>query len=123
HELHVTFLHHNVPVQIPKDVALCLFRILQEALRNIVKHTNSLEAKVDLSAHGNELDLCISDSGAGFNPESAQRNGGLGITSMRDRIIVVEGALTLHSRTPPRPLVRARVPPCPTADPATASVA
>jgi two-component system sensor histidine kinase UhpB len=123
HELHVTFLHHNVPAQIPKDVALCLFRILQEALRNIVKHTNSLEAKVDLSAHGDELDLCISDSGAGFNPESVQRNGGLGITSMRERLKLVEGELSIESQLQLGTTVRARVPLSPPADSATASVA
>jgi signal transduction histidine kinase len=104
-------------------VALCLFRILQEALRNIVKHTNSLEAKVDLSAHGDELDLCISDSGAGFNPESVQRNGGLGITSMRERLKLVEGELSIESQLHLGTTVRARVPLGPPADSATASVA
>jgi signal transduction histidine kinase len=74
--LQVMFLHHDPSGHIPNDVALCLFRIVQEALRNIVKHTNSSDAKVELSAHGEGIDLRISDSGAGFNPECVQSKGG-----------------------------------------------
>jgi signal transduction histidine kinase len=110
HELQIIFLHHDVPGQIPKDVALCLFRIVQEALRNIVKHTDSLEAKVELSAHGDELNLCISDFGAGFNPESIERKGGLGLVSMRERLGLIGGQLAIESQPSDGTRIRVRVP-------------
>jgi signal transduction histidine kinase len=110
HELQVTFLQRDVPGQIPKDVALCLFRIVQEALRNILKHSDSLEAKVELSAHGNELNLCISDFGAGFDPESIQRKGGLGLVSMRERLGLIGGQLVIESQPSDGTRIRVRVP-------------
>src|SRR5215469_8081462 len=110
HELKIIFLHQDVPGQIPKDVALCLFRIVQEGLRNIVKHTDSLEAKVELSAHGDELDLCISDFGTGFNPESIERKGGLGLISMRERRGFIGGQLAVESQPSDGTRIRVRVP-------------
>jgi signal transduction histidine kinase len=110
HELQVFFLHHDVPGHIPKDVALCLFRIVQEALRNVVKHANSLEAKVELSAHGDELNLCISDFGAGFNPESVEAKGGLGLVSMRERLGLIGGQLAIESQPLDGTRIRVRVP-------------
>jgi PAS domain S-box-containing protein len=108
--LQVMFLHHDVPGQIPKDVALCLFRIVQEALRNIMKHTNSSYAKVELSAHGEGIDLCISDSGPGFNPECVDAKGGLGLISMRERVRLIGGQLTIESQASDGTRVRVCVP-------------
>ena len=110
HELQVIFLHHDVPGQIPKDVALCVFRIVQEAWRNIVKHPNSLEAKVELSAQDDELNLCISDSGAGFNPESIEGKGGLGLVSMRSRLGLIGGQLAVESKPSDGTRIRVRFP-------------
>jgi signal transduction histidine kinase len=110
HDLQLIFLHRDVPAQIPKDVTLCLFRIVQEALRNIVKHSDSLEANVELSAHGDELNLCISDFGAGFDPESIQRKGGLGLVSMRERLGLIGGQFTVESQPSDGTRIRVRVP-------------
>jgi len=79
-------------------------------LRNIVKHTDSLEAKVELSAHGDELDLCISDFGTGFNPESIERKGGLGLISMRERLGFIGGQLAVESQPSDGTRIRVRVP-------------
>jgi PAS domain S-box-containing protein len=97
HDFQVKFVHENIPAQIPKAEALCLFRIVQEALRNVAKHGKTREAQVKLLGHENEIDLCISDSGAGFNPESAEAKGGLGLISMRERLRLIGGHLTLES--------------------------
>ncbi len=110
YELQVIFLHHNMLGQIPQDVALCLFRIVQEALRNIVKHSNSLEAKVELSAQGDELNLCISDFGAGFDPESIHVKGGLGLVGMRERLGLIGGQLAVESQPSDGTRIRVRVP-------------
>jgi len=98
HEFQVTVVHQNVPDQIPRQVALCLFRVVQEALRNIAKHSHSLDARVELSVDEKGLDLCISDSGVGFDPESVQAKGGLGLISMRERIRLIEGDLRIESQ-------------------------
>src|SRR6516225_10071500 len=110
HELKVEFLPRDIPSQVPPDVALCLFRIFQEALRNVVKHGKTSEAKVELSCHGDGIDLCVSDSGVGFNPESAQGKGGLGLTSMRERLRLIGGHLAVESAPSHGTRIRVRVP-------------
>jgi two-component system sensor histidine kinase UhpB len=109
-ELQVTFLHHDVPGQVPKDVAIGLFRIVQEALRNIVKHTNSSEAKVELSVLGGSIDLSVSDAGPGFNPECVHTKGGLGLISMRERLESIGGQLVIQSHPPYGTRICVRVP-------------
>jgi len=91
HNLQVQFVHHDVPGQIPNEVTLCLFRIAQEALRNVVKHSGGTEAEVELSGHGDRIDLCISDSGVGFSPEHVKAETGLGLISIRERLRLVGG--------------------------------
>jgi signal transduction histidine kinase len=96
--------------RIPKDVALCLFRIVQEGLRNIVKHGRTEDAKVELSGGRDEIQLCISDQGAGFNPESAQAKGGLGLISMRERLRLVGGHMDVESEPSHGTRIYVRVP-------------
>jgi signal transduction histidine kinase len=110
HNLPVQFVHHDLPGQIPNDVALCLFRIAQEALRNVIKHSGSAEAKVELSGHVDRVDLCISDSGAGFNPRHAKPEVGLGLISMRERVRLVKGHLSVESEPSQGTQIRVRVP-------------
>ena len=110
HNLQVQFVYHDVPGQIPEDVTLCLFRIVQEALRNVVKHSEGTEAKVELSGHGDRIDLCISDSGAGFNPEHVKAETGLGLISMRERLRLVRGHLSVESEPSRGTRIRVRVP-------------
>ena len=110
HNLQVQFVHNDIPRQIPNDVTLCLFRVTQEALRNVVKHSGAKETKVELSCHGDRIDLCISDSGAGFNPESAKRGTGLGLVSMRERLGLVGGRFLVESEPSHGTRIRVRVP-------------
>jgi PAS domain S-box-containing protein len=110
HGLHVQFAHHQVEGRIPKDVTLCLFRIVQETLRNVVKHSGATEARVELSGHGDRIDLCVSDSGAGFDPESSKGIPGLGLISMRERLRLVGGYLAVESEPSRGTRIRARIP-------------
>jgi PAS domain S-box-containing protein len=96
-ELHIEFVHNGVEKQIPKEVSLCLFRIIQEALRNVLKHGRTCEAKVELSGHSDGIDLCISDPGAGFTVGSAEAKSGLGLVSMHERLRLIGGHLTIES--------------------------
>jgi signal transduction histidine kinase len=110
HNLEIRFVHHSIPEQTPKDVTLCLYRITQEALRNVVKHSGVAEAEVELLGHDDRIDLCISDSGAGFNPESAQRTSGLGLISMQERLRLVGGHLSVESEPSHGTRIRVRIP-------------
>jgi len=75
-----------------------------------VKHTNSSEAKVELFVLGGSIDLCVSDAGPGFNPESVQTKGGLGLISMRERLESIGGQLVIQSHPPYGTRIRVRVP-------------
>jgi len=110
HNLQVQFVHSDIPGQIPKDVTICFFRIVQEALRNVVKHSGAAEAKVEISGHGDRIDLCISDSGAGFSPESVKAEAGLGLISMRERLRLVGGHLSIESEPSHGTRIRVRIP-------------
>lgn len=110
HDLRVEFVHHEVGSQIPKDVALCLFRIVQEALRNIVKHSRTETAKVELSGSRDEIYLCVSDNGAGFSPASSEAKSGLGLISMCERVRLIGGHLVVESEPSHGTRIRVRVP-------------
>ena len=110
HNLRVQFIHQDVPEQIPKDVTLCLFRIVQEALRNVVKHSGAEEARVELIHHNGQIDLCVSDSGAGFRSENVTAEAGLGLISMRERLRLVRGHLSVESESSNGTQIRVRVP-------------
>lgn len=110
HSLHVQFIHHHADGRIPKDVTLCIFRIVQEALRNVVKHSGAGEATVELSGHRDRIELCITDSGRGFDLESSMGIPGLGLISMRERLRLVGGHLVVESQPSRGTQIRARVP-------------
>jgi signal transduction histidine kinase len=117
HKIHVQFLHSDVPRQIPKDVTLCLYRITQEALQNVAKHSEATEAEVELLSHSAEIELCISDSGRGFDVEWARRAAGLGLISMRERLRLIGGHLSIESQPSHGTRIRVRVPQTVTAAP------
>jgi signal transduction histidine kinase len=79
-------------------------------LRNVVKHGKTLEANVELSGQGDEISLCVSDPGAGFNPEGAQSRGGLGLVSMRERLRLIGGRFAVESEPLHGTRIRVRVP-------------
>jgi PAS domain S-box-containing protein len=96
HAIEVEFTHTEVPVTIPAEVSLCVFRVVQEALHNVVKHSSAQSAFVKLSGTGDGLQLQIADSGVGFTLE-AQDGQRLGLVSMRERVHFLGGKLVIHS--------------------------
>jgi signal transduction histidine kinase len=111
HKLPVLFVNHNdIQKEIPKDVTLCLYRIVEEALQNVVKHSGAEDATVELSGHGNRIDLCVSDSGTGFTPEPTNEEAGLGLISMRERLRLVGGHLSIESKPSHGTRIRVRIP-------------
>jgi signal transduction histidine kinase len=83
---------------LPPDVALVLYRVVQEALRNVARHARVAWAEVALSAAGGVARLRITDRGAGFDHDEARRRGrGLGLLSMEERVRQFQGEITFDS--------------------------
>ena len=96
HGLNAKFTHDEIADRIPAATALCLYRIVQEALRNVVKHSGTTHATVELRVSEDAVRLCIADDGAGFDPVVS--NGGLGLVSMRERLNLVGGEIVIDAR-------------------------
>ncbi len=106
----VHFSEMGVPGQVSSDVELCLFRIVQEGLNNVVKHSGAPEAHVTLSGTGDALVVSVEDFGRGFDQDAAAGRVGLGFASMRERLRLVGGELTIRSRAGQGTSIDARVP-------------
>jgi len=96
--IEVDFAHEDIPRTIAPDVALCLFRIVQEALRNVKKHSCCSKAQVRLENMNSAVHLRISDEGVGFNESEPSRHVGLGIRSMKERLRLVGGRFEIRMR-------------------------
>ena len=94
----VDFAHENIPQSIPDDAALCLFRVVQEGLWNVRKHSGAKQAKVRLERSGEKLHLTVSDEGAGFDPSTLQQQSGIGLLSMEERLRLLGGQFQIRSR-------------------------
>ena len=99
----------KLPLQLSKDVTLCIYRIIQEAVQNVVKHSGARKATVEVGVSGSDLVLIILDTGAGFDPNDARITASLGLISMRERIMAVGGTLRLNSRVGDGTVVEARI--------------
>ena len=109
-KLQVQFAQKNMPKEIPSDVSLCLFRIAQEGLRNVVKHSGAVAAKIELFGQADEIHLHISDSGRGFTVGAARGAVGLGLVSMRERLRLVGGQLSIESQANRGTRIRVSIP-------------
>jgi signal transduction histidine kinase len=92
------------------EIGLSLFRVLQEALHNAVKHSGVKRVEVQVAEHSNEFHLVVRDSGRGFDLEAAKRGRGLGLTSMQERLKLVSGQLYIDSKPQEGTTIHARVP-------------
>ena len=106
----IDFRHANIPPALPQEVSLCLFRVLQQALQNGVKHSGVRNFLVELRGLADEIQLTVSDSGVGFESELAMNGEGLGLISMRERLRLVNGELSIQSKPGRGTTVLARVP-------------
>ncbi len=98
HDLKVSLITDNVPVEIPSETALCIFRIAQEALQNVRKHSQAHSAEVRVEGVEGTIRLSVTDQGKGFDAGRSLRTGGIGIRSMEERVRLVNGQLEVHSR-------------------------
>jgi len=84
----------------PPSIEITLFRVLQEALNNVVKHARASSVSIEVNQDGNLLTCKVQDDGIGFNPSLAQKPGrrtGLGLISMKERVNSIGGTLDFDS--------------------------
>jgi len=93
----VRFSCHSLPGSLPPEVALCLYRVAQEGLRNIATHSRASRAVVTVTGAVDAIRLSIADSGVGFSPDMVKGKGGLGITSTEERVRLVNGSILIES--------------------------
>jgi signal transduction histidine kinase len=95
--MQVAFHHSNVPAVVDPDAALCLYRVLQESLHNISKHSGAHSAQVTLAETDGNLRLAVKDSGSGFDRKVIKGKGGLGLRSMEERAHLLGGKFRIDS--------------------------
>jgi signal transduction histidine kinase len=91
------FDHQRVPTNLPENVSLCLYRVIQEALHNVSKHARAKKAKVALRGMADGLEVVITDSGTGFDPGSTPARTGLGLITIEERVLSVGGRFSIRS--------------------------
>jgi PAS domain S-box-containing protein len=100
----------DVSSDLPHEIGLSLFRVLQEALHNVIKHSGVRGVEVELWEDSSEIHLIVRDSGRGFEVEAALQGKGLGLTSMRERVRLVSGAISIESKPMGGTVIHVRVP-------------
>jgi signal transduction histidine kinase len=108
--LTIEFHQHGFPAVLSKEVALCIFRIAQEALRNCVKHSRAKSAQVFLWKTRGAVHVSISDDGCGFDSQSENTDRGLGFISMKERLHIVGGNIQISSQPRRGTCIKASVP-------------
>ncbi|MGA7223335.1 MAG: ABC transporter substrate binding protein [Candidatus Acidiferrales bacterium] len=97
HRVEIVFSSEDIPRAVPPNVALCLFRIVQEGLQNMRKYSGVSQGHVNLRKKGDRLFLSVSDEGRGFDAKAMRNSAGLGIRSMGERARLVGGQFEIHS--------------------------
>jgi PAS domain S-box-containing protein len=99
----------DVSDPLPPEVGVSLFRVLQEALQNTVKHSGAKRVEVELRENPGAIHMVVRDSGRGFD-EAAPHGKGLGLTSMRERVRLVNGTITIDSKPNGGTAIEVRIP-------------
>jgi signal transduction histidine kinase len=109
-DLKIGFEAVSVSQMLPHDISLCVYRVAQESLQNIAKHSGASIVDVCIKVAGREILLAVTDNGSGFNPAAVRPNESLGLISMGERIHAVKGTLTIDSAVGNGTRITARVP-------------
>ena len=108
--IRVFFNHEELPPAIPRDIALALYRVTQEGLRNIAKHSGATTAHVELQGLPDAIFLTVADTGCGFDSRNGRQKPGVGLASMKERIELVHGSITIDSTPGEGTVINVRVP-------------
>jgi PAS domain S-box-containing protein len=96
--IEIEFRQTGFPAELPREITLCLFRITQESLQNVSKHSGAGDARVLLKRNSQGVHLRVSDTGCGFDMHSSRTKDGLGFISMRERLRLVGGRISIRSQ-------------------------
>ena len=91
HPLEIDFEAENLPRDLPQDISLCLYRVTQESLQNVIKHSGAASARVSVKLENGEIHLSVSDNGNGFDPSATKAKEALGLISIDERVRAVKG--------------------------------
>ncbi|MGA9177575.1 MAG: sensor histidine kinase, partial [Desulfobacterales bacterium] len=101
-DIKIKFFNRNVPKRFDQEKELAIYRIVQEALNNIIKHAKAKNVYVSLLKKGAVLSLSVEDNGVGFDQDKAMKiskgKGPLGLVIMRERAMQLDGELTIESK-------------------------
>jgi signal transduction histidine kinase len=100
----------DISSPLPPEVGLCLFRVLQEALHNAVKHSGVKRIGVQLARDLHEVHLVITDAGKGFDLRAARQGRGLGLTNMQERVRLLNGTILVNSKPMSGTTIHVRLP-------------
>jgi len=98
HKIGADFQFRQVPPTMDSDASLSLFRVAQESLHNVAKHSRAKKVRMELIGRGGNAVLRVSDDGVGFDPDALRNQTGLGMISMRERVHFVGGTLSVWSK-------------------------
>jgi PAS domain S-box-containing protein len=110
HKIGADFNFRHVPPKLDSEISLHLFRVAQESLHNVAKHSRAKKVHLELVGTDGKVVLRVSDDGVGFDPDAVRNNTGLGMTSMSERIRFVGGVLSIWSRPSMGTQVEATIP-------------
>jgi PAS domain S-box-containing protein len=108
--IQIEFKGPQEKISLPRGIGLCLFRVLQEALHNAAKHSGVKLIEVQLWEDSGEIHLLVTDLGRGFDLETATQGRGLGLTSMQERVRLVNGFIEIQSKPMAGTTVHVRIP-------------
>jgi signal transduction histidine kinase len=108
--LRVDLDSRDIPPTLPRETSLCLFRVAQEALRNVARHARASSVAISLVGENGRLVLSVRDNGAGFDDSRTSGRTSLGLASMRERVRLLGGNLDIESTPGRGTAVVARVP-------------
>jgi len=108
--IQIEFKSFEAKISLPREIGLCLFRVLQEALHNAAKYSGVKRIEVEVREDSSEIHLLVSDLGRGFDLETATQGRGLGLTSMQERVRLINGIIEIQSKPMGGTIVNVRVP-------------
>lgn len=109
-KMSIEFQADGVPPEVPQDVSLALFRVLQESLQNVTKHSGAQHVDVQLRGISGEVQLTVRDDGKGFDVNATIHSQGLGLISMRERVNLIKGMIAIESKPIGGTQITVRVP-------------
>jgi signal transduction histidine kinase len=109
-EVEIKFTGKDLTTALSPEISLCLYRVLQEALHNAMKHSGARQFDIDLFEAPDSIHLTVHDAGVGFDPKAAMHGRGLGLISMQERMKLVNGKLSVSSKLGTGTTIHAWVP-------------